>query len=100
MIGGSFMRGTDTQYALNDQRISRRTNDDESERKSRMTGPAEESDTTNERCPMCGEPVADSPYPRHRLVLEDESDADSDQHHERQVCPDCWDELRELLSSV
>ena len=52
----------------------------------------------NERCPMCGEAVTDSPYPRHRLVLEDEGDANPT--HEGHVCPTCWDELRELLSSV
>lgn len=99
MIGGSFIRRTDTQYALNDRRRLR-TND-ESERKAEMTGRSKEGSNApgNERCPMCGEPVADSPYPRHRLVLEDESDADPT-HHEGQVCPTCWDELRELLSSV
>lgn len=100
MVGGSFIRGTDTQYAPNDRRGPPRTND-ESERDAEMTGqPKDDSNAPNERCPMCGEPVADSPYPRHRLVLEDESDADPDQHHERQVCPTCWDELRELLSSM
>lgn len=55
--------------------------------------------TNEERCPMCGEPVADSPYPRHRLVLEDESDTGPNQRHERRVCPTCWDDLRETLAS-
>lgn len=65
-----------------------------------MTESTNETTAANEeRCSMCGEPVADGSYPRHRLVLEDESDADPNQRHERRVCPACWDELCETIGS-
>ncbi|HET7325308.1 MAG TPA: hypothetical protein VFJ06_13355 [Halococcus sp.] len=61
---------------------------------------AADSTTSEECCPICGEPVVDSPYPRHRLVLEDESDANPNQRHERRVCPACWDDLCEVLDAL
>ncbi len=70
---------------------------DEYGRSKIMTEPT--GTTDEERCPLCGEPVADSPYPRHRLVLKDESDVEPSQRHERRVCPTCWDELCETIAS-
>lgn len=55
---------------------------------------------TTERCPMCDEPLADSPYPRHRLVLEDESEVARNQRHEQRVCQACWDDLRRAIASA
>lgn len=64
-----------------------------------LTSTTTDSIESEERCPICGGSVADSPYPRHRLVLADESDIEPNQRHERRVCPTCWDDLRETLDS-
>lgn len=49
-------------------------------------------------CPLCAKPVAESQYPRHRLILADESDADPNQQAESRLCPDCWTALQTLIA--
>lgn len=50
-------------------------------------------------CPLCDEPVADSPYPRHRLILEDEGTETHNQRKEVRLCPNCWESFQTELAT-
>jgi hypothetical protein len=51
-------------------------------------------------CPLCGEQVQESQYPRHRITLEDESDTAPNQLVNGRVCGDCWDNLYTDLAAA
>lgn len=55
------------------------------------------SENSTDPCPLCGASVQNSSYPRHRMILEDESEVDTDRHAERRLCSDCWERLHEKL---
>ena len=54
----------------------------------------------NETCPVCGQEVADSQYPRYRVILEDESDSAPNQRAENRLCSECWSELQTEMSAL
>lgn len=56
-----------------------------------------ESDT---HCPLCDTLLSDDRYPRHRIVLEDESDSAPNQRKEKRLCSDCWNNLLTKISST
>lgn len=43
-------------------------------------------------CSHCGGTLVESPYPRHSIILQDESDAGENRRIEGCLCPTCWDE--------
>lgn len=49
-------------------------------------------------CALCDNPVTESPYPRHHIVLEDESDKAPNQRAEARLCEDCWTDVCGELS--
>ena len=51
-------------------------------------------------CPLCGEQIRDSEYPRHRITLEDESDTVPTQLVNGQLCHDCWNDLYTDLTAA
>ena len=54
----------------------------------------------NSTCLMCDDPLSESTYPRHRIVLEDESDDDPNRRLEGRLCRDCWNTFYSDPSSV
>jgi hypothetical protein len=54
-------------------------------------------DEPSDRCPLCAGPIEESPYPRHRLTLVDESDEAANRRVERRLCPECWEGVRHDL---
>lgn len=44
-------------------------------------------------CPLCRDTVANDPYPRHTMILQDESDDDRNRRAEHRLCPSCWEAL-------
>ena len=51
-------------------------------------------------CPLCGEPVCESQFPRHRITLADESDTAPNQRVNGRVCRDCWQALYTDLAAA
>jgi type II secretory ATPase GspE/PulE/Tfp pilus assembly ATPase PilB-like protein len=51
-------------------------------------------------CPLCGEQVQESQYPRHRITLADESDTAPNQLVNGRVCRDCWHDLYTDLAAA
>lgn len=58
----------------------------------------ESTTTTTDECPLCRDHVADSPYPRHMIILQDESDTAQNRRIERRLCHSCWEALFSDLS--
>ena len=49
-------------------------------------------------CPLCNDNVVESQYPRHRLILEDESEEAANRREEERLCEECWTTIRAELS--
>ena len=56
--------------------------------------------STTTECPLCRDHVSDGVYPRHTLVLQDESDTTRNRRIESRLCPSCWEALFSSLSPV
>ena len=55
-------------------------------------------ESTTTECPLCRNHITDSPYLRHTLVLQDESDTTRNRRTESRLCPSCWEGLFSSLS--
>lgn len=57
-----------------------------------------EEDTARS-CPLCGDAVVESQYPRHQLTLADEADAVQNRRVNHRLCQPCWQTLYTALSN-
>lgn len=49
-------------------------------------------------CPRCSETLKEGPYPRHSIILQDESDEAANRRIERRLCPTCWNDEYDSLA--
>lgn len=51
------------------------------------------TESPSRSCPLCGEPLRESQYPRHGITLADESDTAPNQLVDGRLCENCWNGL-------
>lgn len=60
--------------------------------------PAEHDGSAPRSCPLCGDALANSGYPRHRITLEDEAEDTHNRLVNRRLCQACWQTFYASLS--
>lgn len=61
------------------------------------TNPIREGTASATTCPLCRGQLTESPYARHNIVLQDESDVARNRRIESGLCHSCWEALFSTL---